>query len=177
MIEIQSFPSVELEEMIDESINSCYQCKKCTLGCPVALFMEIQPHQIIRLLQYGLEERIYESESLWICANCETCGVRCPNGINIGVIMDSLRQWGREKGLKRGTRDIPIFHSNYIECIERRGRIHEISMLMKYKLKTKNIFEDLFLGWDLFSRGKLPLRGHSIEGKEELQRIFSTSNL
>lgn len=167
----------EIEEIFGEEISSCFQCKKCSLGCPMSVSMEHPPHEIIRLLQYGLEERIYQSEALWICANCETCGARCPNGISVGGIIDSLRLIARERGLKTEIRDIPIFHKNYVESIKKRGRVHEVSMLMLYKLKMKNLFEDLLLGWGLFYRGKLPLKATSIKGKEELQKIFSKSNL
>ncbi|MGO8880246.1 MAG: heterodisulfide reductase subunit C, partial [Desulfomonilaceae bacterium] len=30
-------------------INQCYQCGKCSAGCPVAPEMDLLPHQLVRL--------------------------------------------------------------------------------------------------------------------------------
>lgn len=57
----------------------CYQCGKCSAGCPMASEMEIKTHEIIRLLQLDLRERLISAKSIWICLTCETCTTRCPN--------------------------------------------------------------------------------------------------
>ncbi|MBN2324943.1 MAG: 4Fe-4S dicluster domain-containing protein [Spirochaetes bacterium] len=71
---------------------SCYQCGKCTAGCPASEFMDIPPHEVIRLLQIGQIEEILEKNSIWICASCITCAVRCPKGVDLAKIMEALRQ-------------------------------------------------------------------------------------
>lgn len=54
--------------------------------------MEILPNQVIRLAQIGLAEKALNSNTIWLCAACYTCDVRCPKGINISKIMEALRQ-------------------------------------------------------------------------------------
>ena len=49
-----------LEEVVKASgvdIRACYQCQKCSAGCPVASAMDILPNQVIRQIQYGRREK------------------------------------------------------------------------------------------------------------------------
>ena len=40
-----------VESMAQTSAADCYQCAKCTAGCPMAEVMDVRPHQVMRLLQ------------------------------------------------------------------------------------------------------------------------------
>ena len=94
-----------LEEVIDVSkvdIRACYQCRKCSAGCPVVSAMDILPNQIIRQIQYGRREKVLTSGSIWICASCHTCSVRCPNDIDFAQVMDSLRHIALRSGISVG---------------------------------------------------------------------------
>ena len=53
--------------------------------------MDLLPNQIIRLVQLGLEEDIAKSKTIWTCASCLTCAVRCPKGVDLSKIMEALR--------------------------------------------------------------------------------------
>jgi len=80
-----------VEEISGESLLSCNQCGKCSAGCPMSFAMDSLPNQIIRLAQLGLEEDIASSNTVWICASCLTCSVRCPQGVDLGRVMEALR--------------------------------------------------------------------------------------
>jgi heterodisulfide reductase subunit C len=82
----------KVAEMSGQNLLACYQCGKCSAGCPVVSQMDILPNQIIRLAQLGLKEDLLESKAIWVCASCMTCNVRCPKGINIAEVIESLRQ-------------------------------------------------------------------------------------
>ena len=87
--------SDQIQKIIDISgtnILKCYQCGKCSAGCPLVNYMEILPHQVIRLAQIGKWEEICEANTAWVCAACLTCSVRCPRGIKIAEVMEALRQ-------------------------------------------------------------------------------------
>ena len=81
----------KVEELSGQKIYACYQCGKCTAGCPMTDDMDILPNQVIRYLQLGMEE-VLGAKTIWICASCFTCGVRCPHGIDISKVMEALRQ-------------------------------------------------------------------------------------
>jgi heterodisulfide reductase subunit C len=82
----------KIEELSGQKLLVCYQCGKCSAGCPAVSQMDILPNQIIRLAQLGFKEELLESKSIWVCASCYTCNVRCPKGIKIAEVMEALRQ-------------------------------------------------------------------------------------
>jgi len=82
----------KVEELSGQNLLVCYQCGKCSAGCPAVHEMDILPNQIIRLTQLGLKEDLLESRAIWVCASCMTCNVRCPKGINIAEVIEALRQ-------------------------------------------------------------------------------------
>ncbi len=81
----------KVEEISGETLPSCYQCGKCSAGCPMSFAMDLLPNQIIHLVRLGLEEDIAKSKTIWLCASCLTCSVRCPRGVDLSRIMEALR--------------------------------------------------------------------------------------
>jgi heterodisulfide reductase subunit C len=80
----------KIEDVSGQKIYGCYQCGKCTAGCPMADDMDLTPNQVIRMVQLGCEE-VLASKTIWLCASCFTCGTRCPHGIDICKVMEALR--------------------------------------------------------------------------------------
>lgn len=81
-----------IEEISGQSLFSCYQCGKCSAGCPNTEAMDILPHSVIRLLQLGQVETVRKRKALWVCAACQTCKDRCPRGVDLSKIMEALRE-------------------------------------------------------------------------------------
>ncbi len=81
----------KVKEISREDILLCYQCGMCSAGCPIAFAMDILPNQIIQLVRLGLEEDIAKSRTIWLCASCLTCSVRCPRGLDLAKVMEALR--------------------------------------------------------------------------------------
>lgn len=82
----------KIQEISGENIYKCYQCGNCSAGCPASDFMDIQPHQVIRLLQIGQLEEILKANTVWICSACVTCRVKCPKGVDLSKIMEAIKQ-------------------------------------------------------------------------------------
>jgi heterodisulfide reductase subunit C len=81
----------KVEELSGQKLLACYQCGKCSAGCPAVSQMDILPNQIIRFAQLGLKDELLQSKSIWVCASCLTCNSRCPKGIKIAEVMEALR--------------------------------------------------------------------------------------
>lgn len=82
----------KVEELSGQNLMVCYQCGKCSAGCPEVSEMDILPNQIIRFAQLGFKEDLLHSKAIWVCASCLTCNSRCPKGINIAEVIEAIRQ-------------------------------------------------------------------------------------
>lgn len=80
------------EEISGENFMACYQCGRCSAGCPMVSEMDLLPNEVLRYAQLGLGEAILDSKTIWVCSSCFTCSVRCPKGIDIARVMEAFRQ-------------------------------------------------------------------------------------
>lgn len=161
----------KLEEDAGTSINLCYQCGKCTAGCPVAFAMDYTPRQVIRLLQLGMVEKALESESIWICATCDTCSARCPRGVDIASLMDTLRREAFRQD-RINDKKVALFNKAFLGCVKMFGKSYEAGILMYHNILTRQFFKDAELGIPMMKRGKISPFPDMILGKDEVKRIF-----
>ena len=92
-------PSLEETVVRRADLRACYQCGKCTGGCPVALKSKLN---IRRLVMEGVLDRhlhrLSERRELWDCTTCKTCSLRCPRDIQPMDLILSLRSVLVEEG-------------------------------------------------------------------------------
>ena len=153
-------------------VQDCYQCGKCTAGCPVASFMDLMPRQVMRAVQLGQADLALHSHTIWLCASCETCSARCPMEIDVARVMDTLRHVARSQGIPPAEKDVLAAHNLFVESIKRLGRVYEVGVVGGLNLVTLKPFANVFdVGLPMFRKGKLnviPARA----GGEEVKRIF-----
>lgn len=98
-----------LGSLSGEDLLSCYQCGKCSAGCPMTEEMDIIPSQVIRLVQMGQEQDALNCKTIWLCATCYQCGTRCPKGIDFSRIAEALRYMAMGKEMERcGPNQVPL---------------------------------------------------------------------
>lgn len=98
----------KVEAISGQKLSSCYQCGKCSAGCPLEDVMDVLPHRVIRDLQLGREDEALGTGAIWLCAACHTCAARCPRGVDLSRIMESLRVIRLRRGLgPPGQADLP----------------------------------------------------------------------
>jgi len=164
-----------LQQVMEESgqpINLCYQCRKCSAGCPMVDEFDFPPHMVMRMVQLGQRDELLKSGAIWMCISCETCGSRCPNEIRIAPIMDSLRAQCLNEGITPADPVTVALHSSFINSIKTFGRLHEATMLMAYKWKSKKFTSDLDVGLKLFLKGKIPLMPKKTKNMAKIKEIF-----
>lgn len=81
----------ELNSITQKDVKDCYQCMKCSSGCPFVAEMDYKPHQLMQLIKLGLFDRVLKSQSLWVCASCLACSSRCPRDIEPAVVIEGFR--------------------------------------------------------------------------------------
>jgi heterodisulfide reductase subunit C len=141
--------------------------------------MDILPHHLVHSLQLGLIEQTLNSDTIWVCASCETCTTRCPNGIDIARLMDTLRQISIKQGVKESQKQVPIFHAAFLESIKRFGRVHEASMAVEFAYRNggiKGVRKQMNLGINMFRKGKIKVIPHSLTGDKGVKQIFHKAN-
>ncbi len=152
-----------VRDELGQNVYLCYQCVRCTSGCPFAEFFDWQPNQIMRALQLGQEDIALHAQTPWLCAACFTCSTRCPQGLDIPAIMDFLTRESRARGIEAQVPEVEIFNQACMREIRLWGRNYELGMLAEMKLRTRNLTGDLDLGLKLMQKRKLsllPHRGH-----------------
>jgi heterodisulfide reductase subunit C len=167
-----------IEEFSGEIISACYQCEKCTNGCPLTFAMDITPHRVMHSIHLGLIDEVINSDTIWVCASCETCTTHCPNDINISHVMDTFRQLSIQQGVKPSQKQSPIFHASFLSNVRRLGRMHEMTMALDFTLKNaglKGLSKQARLGMNMIRKGKMkPIPGRLSAG-QELKAIFRAS--
>ena len=161
-----------VSELSGENVARCYYCLRCSAGCPAAEFMEYTPAQILRLVQLGQKEALLSSSAIWLCIGCETCGTRCPNEIHAGAVIDALRHVAIEEKVAPGERRVFKLHEAFLDSIRYFGRLHELSMLVQYKLTSRDLVSDIDMGLDMFVKGKIHPLPKRIKGMDEIKRLY-----
>jgi len=162
----------------ETSINvaKCYQCGKCSAGCPLAIDMDVTSSTILRLLQYNTDatdSEVLRSNAIWLCLSCEMCFDRCPNQIDIPKVMDLLRQESiRQGSTNPSARNIVRFHRSFLDLVHYTGRSYEVGLVLDYKWRSKRFFDDLTLAPSMFLKGKLRLLPEIIKKRKEMLQLF-----
>jgi heterodisulfide reductase subunit C2 len=156
-----------------QRVQDCYQCGKCTAGCPVASFMDLMPRQVMRAVQLGQDGLVLRSSTIWLCASCETCSARCPMEIDVAGVMDGLRHLARARGVLPAEKGVVLTHDLFLETVRRLGRVYEAAVAVGINIGTLRPFANVMdVGLPLFAKGKLNVMP-SRAGGDEVKQIFA----
>ena len=165
-----------LQEDCGEKISHCYQCGKCSAGCPIAYQMDYLPNQIMRMVQLGMEQQVLSSKTIWLCASCLTCTTRCPREIDVAEIMDYLRRQAYKKQvIPLEETEIPLFNKIFLRNIELFGRLYEMGLIGMFNILSGEFFKDMSLAPKMFLKQKIGIFPHRIKNLKELREIFKKS--
>jgi heterodisulfide reductase subunit C len=178
-----SLPTLDsdLEPLADLNLRDCYQCGKCSAGCPLGGSMDLLPNRLVRLAQLGQIEVALRAESIWKCVSCMTCTARCPKSVDCAGVMDALRQIAFERGLAPvARRRTVLFQQAFLDNIRRNGRLREIDLIGRFKLtvffrdgNVRLLVKDSLLAPKLLKRNKLHFGGSRVKDGGVVERIFA----
>jgi len=161
-----------VQEKADVNLCVCYQCRKCSIGCPVAGEVESPPSEIIRRLQLGAGDELLQTGLIWTCLSCETCYARCPNRINFAAVVDALKAIAVEKGVAKPEGDAPLFNRSFLNTVRSHGRAYDLKAIAMYKLGAGNLGQDMDKFPAMLKKGKIAILPPSGADKGKVKRIF-----
>lgn len=157
-----------------EQLFSCIQCGNCSGVCPMSIYMDYTPRQIIAMTRAGFKDDVLHSSTIWQCASCYACTVECPKQIKITDIMYSLKQRAIQKGLFPKRFPVAVLAKEFYESVKESGRNSEGRLILRLYAKTRpfKLLRQAWLGLRLFLTGRLSLQSESIRGKRELKAML-----
>jgi heterodisulfide reductase subunit B len=160
-----------------ENVYLCYQCVKCTSGCPMVEFFDYTPNQIMRAAQLGQTDILFNALTPWLCASCLTCTTRCPQGIDVARVMEYITQAAREEGYPPKVSEIALFNKVFLRDVNIFGRMYEMGLMVEMNVRTGNPFKDVFdMGLGMIRRGKIPFVPHIARHPRQVQRREPAEN-
>ena len=144
-----------IQKATGENVFLCYQCVKCTSGCPLAEHFDLAPNQVMRAAQLGLEDLIFGSKTPWLCASCQTCTTRCPQGIDVARVMDFVVGEALAEGMKPPVSSVAQFNKVFLRNVNLLGRSYELGLLAEMNLRVGQPFKDIDLGLNMFKHHKI----------------------
>lgn len=170
---------IQLPDHIDPA--KCYQCGKCTAGCPVSTRMDLVPSELIRLVQLGRVEAALRSQAIWECVSCQTCSARCPKEVDCAGVMDALREASLASDMvARSRQPVVSFQKAFLANIRRNGRLNELELIGQFKAdvffhtgRLAFLFKDASLGPQLGKRKKLHVISEKVRDRAVVRRIFA----
>ena len=152
-----------------ESLMGCFQCGICTSSCIYSQWLDLKPHQIMKMTTLGFRDELLNSDMIWVCSSCYACTVRCPQEVDVKEVMDTVRRIALiDKGY---VRDEKTFFSKFLNLIENYGRLN-MAWLFLQMAKKEDIFKNLSLGLSLFKQGKVKLLPGKLKNQKELKELF-----
>jgi heterodisulfide reductase subunit C len=159
-----------------EQLKSCIQCGTCSGVCPLCVYMDYSPRQVMELTRSDFKNEVLRSHTIWLCASCYACSVECPREIRITDIMYELKQRAIKERVYPRRFPIPVLAREFTEMVRKNGRITEMVLVMKLFLKTSWLaaLSNWRMGLDLMKTGRLSLVSEKIERRADIARMLDS---
>jgi len=160
-----------------DQLPSCIQCGTCSGTCPLSIYMDFSPRQVMALVRADFKREVLSSNTIWLCASCYSCTVECPRQIRITDIMYALKQRAIKEGVYLREMPIPILAREFTRMVVRKGRITETLLVMRLFLKAnwRAVLSSWRLGLGLIMTGRFVLKSEHIERRNELATMLGST--
>jgi len=157
-----------------EQLESCIQCGTCSGVCPLSIYMDHTPRQVMALTREDFKNEVLRSRTIWLCASCYACTVECPQEIRITDIMYELKQRAIHEGIYPKRFPIPILAHDFSKMVRKNGRITELPLVVMLFLKTSWLaaLGNWRLGIDLMRTGRFSLKTEKIRQHKDIGRMM-----
>ena len=159
-------------------IKRCLQCGTCSGTCPVSHVMDLTPRQVVAMFRAGHIEEILRSRTIWLCASCYACTVRCPSEIRLTDTMYALKRIAMGKEIYPSRFPVYVLSRIFLNNVYRYGRNYELGLGIKFFARTgiKRLISNTRLGWSMIRRGRLGLVPKKLRRVSDIQAIIRKAN-
>lgn len=157
-----------------EQLENCIQCGTCSGVCPLSIYMDHSPRQVMALTRADFRDEVLRSHTIWLCASCYACTVECPQQIRITDIMYELKQRAIDAGIYPRRFPIPVLAHEFTRMVRKHGRITELVLVIRLFLKTDwfAALGNWRLGIDLMRTGRFSLLTERIRRHGDIARML-----
>ena len=155
----------ELHSVLDDAKvdpKDCYQCGKCSAGCPVASDADMTPREVLRHLQLGQVEPVLKSNMPWLCAGCGMCLARCPQSVDLPNLMLACRRAAEAQGIK------PIGEV---------ARFNQLFLAMRFNLATGHFLQDALSAPKMVVRGMIGPTSKEQANADEVKELIDRARM
>lgn len=170
----------EIERACGVDLDLCYECGKCSGGCSTGHHFDFTPRKIIQMIRLGnlepietrLLPKLLRMDALSICVSCRLCLERCPSAIDTPKIIDCLREMAVKRQIAPKRPAVDLFNTLFLDEITRRGRVSELSLIARFKMKTSDLWSDLGAGLRLLLKGKLNPFAPGVKARDQVRKAM-----
>ena len=160
----------ELLTKADVRQYDCYQCGKCSGGCPMANAMDLKPRGVMRCAQIGSLNRILHSNTIWLCSGCYACVERCPHDVNVPALIEEARYEAMRRGICR--RDNDVLNKTFVANVGAFGRNHEMILAGMYNVFAFKPTQDVASVPHMLQKGLISPLPNPISGASEVEELI-----
>jgi len=167
-----SHQEFQLERMMRKagvSQSDCYQCGKCTAGCPMADAMDLKPRGVMRCAQMGALTDILKSDTIWLCTGCHTCVERCPHDVDVPAVMEEARYLAAALGHER--RGTAIFNEVFLFNLRLFGKSHEMILAGLYNARSLSFLQDVPYLPHMLRNKLIGIKPHQVKNSAAINRM------
>ncbi len=161
------------------NLRKCIQCGTCTGSCPASRYMDITPRELIALFKAGEIESILASRTIWICASCYACTVRCPQNVPVTDIIYLLKRLAIEQATFPKKFPVYTVSRSFVSLANRYGRSYEPGLLLRYYMKTNplSLIKLVPLFIKMVLKGRIAFLPKKIKARKALSEILSEAQI
>ena len=166
--------SAKISEKSGVRVYECYQCGKCTAGCPMAHAMDLMPRQIVRCIQLGMADEVLRSKTIWLCAACHTCVERCPHSIDLPSLIEVARHEAKRQKIC-AVREVDVFTEAFMGNVAAFGKSQEVILEGLYNTLTLNLFQDMEHVPHMLKHGLIRPELHTVKDRESVHKLMDAA--
>ena len=163
----------EIEAISGFKTSICFQCSKCSAGCPMADLMDLKTAQVMHSIRLNREDVVLNCKAIWMCVGCETCSARCPQQVETADAMNAARILALRKGIKPSVEEIGLYYKIFVSSMWLNGKIHDLTVVGLTSLLSGRLIEDIPLAIQFLMHGRVKLPPIPLTGSSGFRKIRS----